>query len=88
MFSGMENRVNKSGMLAAYRVSGFRARPRIDGDESEPPAFVITLDRGQKKRCVAHAARAVEASMTSAGVVRAISGAADEKFISTSRCVA
>ncbi len=49
MFSGMENQVNKSGMLAAYRVSGFRARARIGNDESEPPAFVIMLDRRQKK---------------------------------------
>jgi hypothetical protein len=88
MFPGMENQVDKGRMLAAYHVPGFRARARIGVNESEPPAFVITLDRRQKKRCVAHAVRAVGASMTSAGVERAISGAADEKSIWTSRCAA
>src|SRR5271169_3905550 len=33
----------------AYKVSGFRVRPRIDGyDELEHPAFVVTLDRRSK----------------------------------------
>jgi len=48
MFSGMENQVDKGRMLAAYHVPGFRARARIGVNESEPPAFVITLDRRQK----------------------------------------
>jgi hypothetical protein len=88
MFSDMENQVDKGRMLAAYHVPGFRACARIGSDENEPPAFVIRLDRRQKKRCVAHAVRAVGTSMTSAGVGRAISGAADEKFIWTSRYAA
>jgi hypothetical protein len=48
MFSGMGNHANKGSMLAAYRMPGFRARAWIGGNESEPAAFVITLDRRQK----------------------------------------
>jgi hypothetical protein len=84
----MENQANQESLLAAYRVSGFRARARVDAYEGKHPAFVITLERRQKKRCVADAARRSTVSMTGAVAARAILGAADGKFIWTSRCAA
>ena len=39
----------------ADKVHGFRVRARIDSDEHEPPAFVITLERRSKKRGAAGA---------------------------------
>jgi hypothetical protein len=84
----MENQANQEALLAAYRVPGFRARARVDSYDGKYPAFVITLDRRQKKRCAAHAARSVIAFMTNAGAARAILGAAGEKFIWTLRCAA
>ncbi len=84
----MENQANQESLLAAYRVLGFRVRTRVDVYEGEHAAFVITLERRQKKRCAAHAERNVAVSMTGAGDGRAILGAADETSIWTSRCAA
>jgi hypothetical protein len=82
----MENRANKQSLLMAYRVPGFRARARIDSYEVKHPAFVITLDRRQKKRCAVDAARRITASMTENGIAPATSIAAIAKSIWTSRC--
>jgi len=84
----MENQAIPGSLLAAYCVSGFRARACVDVYEGEHPAFVITLERRQKKRCVADVARRSTVSMTDAVAARAILAAADGKFIWTSRCAA
>ena len=67
----------------AYNIHGFRGRARIDSDEHEPPAFVITLERRQKKRFAKGVAKRTEASMTDAGIAPAISSAAIMRCIST-----
>lgn len=72
----------------AYKVHGFRVRARIDSDEHEPPAFVITLERRSKKRCAAGAGKRAAAFTTNAGDGRAILAAGSTTFISTSRCAA
>ena len=82
----MENQANKKTLLAAYRVPGYRARARVDVYEDKHPAFVITLERRQKKRCVAYAEQSATVSMTGVGDARAILDAAGEKFIWTSKC--
>ena len=74
--------------MAAYRVSGFRVRARVDVYEGKHEAFVITLERRQKKRCVARAEWNAPVSMTGVGDALAILAAADEKSIWTSRCAA
>ncbi len=84
----MENQANKETLLAAYRVPGFRARAQIDSYEDNHAAFVITLDRRQKKRCAAYAGQPATVSMTSVGVGHATLAAADEKFIWTLICAA
>jgi len=82
----MENRANKQSLLMAYRVPGFRARARIDSYEVKRPAFVITLDRRQKKRCAAGAARRITVSTTDDGIVLATSIAVIAKSIWISSC--
>jgi hypothetical protein len=84
----MENPSTQETFLAAYRVPGFRARARIDSYEDKHPAFVITLDRRQKKRCAAHVARSITAFTTEGGAARATSIAATAKCIWTSSCAA
>jgi hypothetical protein len=84
----MENEANQESLLAAYRVPGFRARARIDSYEDKHPAFVITLDRRQKKRCAACAARHITASTIESGIARATSIAATTRCIWTSSCAA
>jgi hypothetical protein len=53
----MKIQTSKRGLLAAYRVRGFRARARIDSYEGPSRVFVITLERRQKNgvRPVQHA---------------------------------
>lgn len=68
----MENQANKEGLLMAYRVPGFRARAHVEPYDGAHSAFVITLDRRQKKRCAACAARCITAFTTEDGFERAI----------------
>jgi hypothetical protein len=82
----MENHADKQSLLMAYRVPGFRVRARIDSYEVKRLAFVITLDRHQKKRYAADAARRTTVSMTESGIAPATSIAAIAKSIWTSRC--
>ena len=80
----MDNQANKEGLLAAYRVPGFRARARVETYEGKHPAFVLTLERRQKKRGAACAARRITAFTIEEGTGRAIWTAAERLFISTS----
>ena len=82
----MENHANKESLLMAYLVPGFRARARIDSYEVKRPAFVITLDRRQKKRCAADAAQRITVSTTGNGIAPATSIAVIAKSIWTSSC--
>ena len=82
----MENRADTQTLLDAYRTPGFQTRARVDSYALEPPAFVITLERRQKKRFAAAAEKPFPASTTGGGAVRAILDAATTKFISISRC--
>jgi hypothetical protein len=84
----MENRADTQTLLDAYRTPGFRARAHVDSYALEPPAFVITLERRQKKPFAAAAEKLIPASTTGSGAGRAILAAATTKFISTSRCAA
>jgi hypothetical protein len=84
----MENQANNEGLLAAYRIAGFRTRARIDSYEGKHKAFVITLDRRQKKRCAASAARRITVFMIGGGTGRAIWIAAAAPFIWTSSIAA
>jgi len=86
--SGMEKRADTRTLLDAYRMPGFRARAQVDGYALEPPAFVITLERRQKKPSAAAAEKPIPASMTGSGAGRAISAAVTTKFILISRCAA
>ena len=71
----------------AYKVSGFRVRARIDSyEELDHPAFVVTLDRRSKKRCVAGAGSFAAAVTTNAGDGRAILAAVIGKSISIFAC--
>jgi hypothetical protein len=79
----MKNQPDKKALHDAYRVSGFRPRARVEGYEHTPPAFVITLERRQKKRFAKGVAKRTEASMTDAGIAPAISSAAIMRCIST-----
>jgi hypothetical protein len=84
----MENHANTERLLAAYVVPGFRARGRIDSYEDKHPAFVITLERRQKKRYAACAARRITVSMTENGIAPATLIAVHTKSIWTLNCVA
>ena len=79
----MQNGPDKSTLLDAYRVRGFRARTRVKGYDHNPPAFIITLSRRQKKRGVAGVETPIAAFMTDAGIAPAISIAAIAKCIAT-----
>jgi hypothetical protein len=79
----MQNRPETRTLLDAYRVRGFRARTRVEGSDHNPPAFVITLIRRQKKRGAAGVENPLAAFMTGAGIAPAISIAALTKCIST-----
>lgn len=71
----------------AYKVSGFRVRARVDSyEELDHPAFVVTLDRRSKKRCVAGAGSFAAAVTTNAGDGRAILAAVIGKSISIFAC--
>ena len=79
----MKTQPDRKALHDAYRVSGFRTRARVEEDEHTPPAFVITLDRRQKKRFAKGVATRTEASMIDAGIAPAISLAAIARCIST-----
>jgi len=88
--SGMRKQPGKTPIKTlrdAYKVSGFRVCAKIDSYEHEPPAFILTLDRRSKKRCVADAGRHAAASMTNAVGAFAISVAGIGRFISIFKCV-
>lgn len=77
----MEEEAEKESLLAAYKVSGFRARTRVDVYEiKDRPALAITLERRQKKRCVRVAARRITAFTTRDGFAPAILIAGRMKF--------
>ena len=78
----MKTQPDRKALHDAYRVSGFRTRARVAGDEHTPPAFVLTLDRRQKKRFAKGVATRTEASMIDAGIAPAISLAGIAKCIS------
>jgi hypothetical protein len=84
----MKKASDKTTLLDAYRVPGFRLRRHVDGYDLAKPVFVITLDRRSKKRCAACAARRAATSTTRAGGGREISVAAIEKSISIFKCAA
>ncbi len=64
----MEELTEKEGLLAAYKVPGFRAQARVDVYEiKDMPALAITLERRQKKRCVPAAVRCITAFTTKDG---------------------
>ena len=64
----MEEQTEKESLLAAYKVSGFRAQARVDVYEiKDRPALAITLERRQKKRCALTAARRITAFTTRDG---------------------
>ena len=80
----MENQANTESLLAAYAVPGFRARTRVEVYEiKKHPAFAITLNRHQKKRCAGFAARRITVSTTANGTALAISIAERTRFIWT-----
>ena len=72
----------------AYKVRGFRVLAQLDGYDREPLALALTLVRRAKKTCAAAAEKFAEASMTNAGVGRAIFVAGIVKSISISKCAA
>lgn len=65
----MKKSSDKTTLLDAYRVPGFRLRKHVDGYDLAKPAFVITLDRRSKKRCAVAAARHAATFTTRAGGV-------------------
>lgn len=76
-------------LRAAYKVSGFRVRARIDGYEDlKPPAFILTLDRRSKKRGAADVGTFAAAFTANGGDVCVISVAGSGKSLSTSKCAA
>jgi hypothetical protein len=69
----MEEEAEKESLLAAYKVSGFRAQARVDVYEiKDSPALAITLERRQKKRCVRGAAQRITVFTTRDGFASAI----------------
>ena len=79
----MKNPPNKRTLLAAYRVSGFRALGRIDDHGDNGSAFVITLVRRQKKPYALIAEKVTAAFMTDVYIAPGISIVAATGFIST-----
>jgi len=68
----MEEETEKESLLAAYKVSGFRARSRVEVYEiKDRPALAITLERRQKKQCVPAVARNITTFTTKDGFVSA-----------------
>ncbi|MCK5519331.1 MAG: hypothetical protein KAI61_07945 [Alphaproteobacteria bacterium] len=59
----MKQSSDKRTLLTAYRVPGFRARSGVDCVPDELLAFVITLDRRQKKRYAVAAEKSIAAFM-------------------------
>lgn len=82
----MKKTSDKTTLLDAYRVPGFRLRRHVDGYDLAKPAFVITLDRRSKKRCAVCAAKRVATSMIRAGGACATLGAGIRKFGSILKC--
>ena len=82
----MKKSSDKTTLLDAYRVPGFRLRKHVDGYDLAKPVFVITLERRSKKRCAACAARRAATSTTRAGEGCVTSAAGIGKFISIFRC--
>jgi len=85
---GMKKSPNKTTLLDAYRVPGFRLCAHVDGYNLAKPVFVITLDRRSKKVCAVGAVRRVDTFTTRAGVACAILGAGIEMSISILKCAA
>jgi hypothetical protein len=85
---GMKKSPDKTTLLDAYRVPGFRLCAHVDGYTLAKPVFVITLERRSKKVCAAGAVRRAGPFTTRAGVVCAILGAGIEKSISIFKCAA
>jgi len=78
----MEEQAEKESLLAAYKVSGFRARSRVEVYEiKNRPALAITLERRQKKRCVPAVARHITAFTTRDGFVPATLIAERTRFV-------
>jgi hypothetical protein len=82
----MKNQSEKRTLLAAYRVTGFRVRARVEGGEEGSAGFVVTLDRRQKKRHAAGAERPIVDFTTGGGIGRGIWIAAGARCGSISRC--
>lgn len=86
MFSGMEKRPEIKSLLDGYRVPGFKTRARVKPDEKAPTAFVLTLDRRQKKQAVGSGGRLTEVFMIGNGVARVTSVVGAARSISTMHC--
>ena len=79
----MKNPSNKTTLLAAYRVSGFRAQAGIGKAADEHLSFVITLSRRQKKQYALIAEKVTAAFMTDVYTAPGISIVVATGFIST-----
>jgi hypothetical protein len=75
-------------LIDAYRVRGFKTRARVEQAENEPMAFVLTLDRRQKKHAVENVEHRAAVTMTASGVAPAISIAVAAPSILILSCAA
>jgi hypothetical protein len=83
----MSNALSPTTLMETYHTSGFTPRAVVEGYDHDDPAFVITFDRGQKKRHAAAAAKRNIVFMTSVGIVFGTWIVAVIGFISISSCV-
>jgi hypothetical protein len=86
MLSSMTKHPDKNTLLAAYRLQGFCAKAQVESYAHEPPAFVITFERVQKKRYAAVAAKSMTAIMTNVGDACAIFPAVAARSILILKC--
>lgn len=84
----MKKSPDKTTLLDAYRVPGFRLRKHVDGYNLAKPVFVITLERRSKKVCAVGAVRRADTFTIRVGAACAILGAGIEISISIFKCAA